>query len=163
LAGEFTFDVVSEFDHQELVNAVDQTQRELRTRYDLKNTRSEVALEKDQIVVVTESEFVLRSIKDLLESKVVRRGLSLKILRYEKSQQAAQGRVRQTIKLQRGISQELAREITKLLRDNLPKVRPQVQGDAVRVASKSKDELQAAIRLLKGREFPVALQFTNYR
>ncbi len=163
MAGEFTFDVVSEFDRQELVNAVDQTRRELRTRYDLKNTKSEVALEKDQIVVATESEFVLRSIKDLLESKVVRRGLSLKILRFEKPEQVAQGRVRQTIKLQRGISQELAREITKLLRDNLPKVRPQVQGDAVRVASKSKDELQAAIRLLKEREFPVALQFTNYR
>ncbi|MBI5956923.1 MAG: YajQ family cyclic di-GMP-binding protein [Chloroflexi bacterium] len=163
MAGEFTFDVVSEFDRQELVNAVDQAQRELRTRYDLKNTKSEVVLEKDQIVVTTESEFVLRSIKDLLESKVVRRGLSLKILRYEKPEQAAQGRVRQTIKLQRGISQELAREITKLLRDGLPKVRPQVQGDAVRVASKSKDELQTAIRLLKEREFPVALQFTNYR
>jgi cyclic-di-GMP-binding protein len=163
-AAENTFDIVSQFDEQELVNALDQTRREVETRYDLKDTKTRIEYErKKQITITTASEFTLKSVRDVLDSKLVRRGLSLKILKPGKVEPAAGGTVRQVLELQEGISQDLAREITKLIRDQFPKVRPQIQGDAVRVASKSRDELQAVIAFLKAREFPVALQFINYR
>jgi uncharacterized protein YajQ (UPF0234 family) len=163
MAGESSFDVVSEFDRQELVNAVDQAEREMRTRYDLKDTKSEIRLEKSSIVLHAPAEITLNSIRDLLESKLVRRGLSLKILKFGDVEPAAGGTVRQTITLQQGISQDLARDITKLIRDTNPKVKAQVQGEAVRVTSKSKDDLQAVIATLKAKDYPVPLQFTNYR
>ena len=163
MAGESSFDVVSEFDRQELVNAIDQTQREMRTRYDLKDTKSEIALEKASITIHAPAEITLNSVRDLLESKMVRRGLSLKILKYGAVEPAAGGTVRQTATLQQGISQDLAREMSKYIRDTHPKIKVQVQGDAVRVSAKSKDELQAVIAGLKARDYSVPLQFTNYR
>ena len=163
MAAESTFDVVSEFDRQELANAIDQAEREIRTRYDLKDTKSELRLDKDTLVLQAPAEITLNSVRDLLESKMVRRGLSLKILQLGPVEPAAHGTVRQTITLQRGISQELARDITRVIRDAHPKAKAQVQGDAVRVTSKSKDELQAIIATLKARDYPVPLQFTNYR
>lgn len=163
MAGESSFDVVSEFDRQELVNAVDQAVREMHTRYDLKDTKSEIRLEKDAVVLHAPAEMTLTSIRDLLQSKMVRRGLSLKIVKFGEVESAAGGTVRQAATLQQGISQELARDITKLIRDTHPKAKAQVQGDAVRVSSKSKDDLQSIISTLKAKDYAVPLQFTNYR
>jgi cyclic-di-GMP-binding protein len=163
MAADSSFDVVSQFDRQELVNAVDQTMREVTTRYDLKNTGSQVTLEKDSISLSGDSEFTLQAVRELLLTKVARRGLSPKILEFGKVEPAAKGTVRQTVKLRRGIEQDLARQISKLIRDRCPKLRPQIQGDAVRVSGSSKDQLQVAIKLLREQDYPVPLQFINYR
>ncbi len=162
---DFSFDVVSQFDRQELKNAVDQTTREVQTRYDLKDTKTEIELEKEAINFNTASEMTLETLKDILESKLIRRGLSLKILDYQKPEEASGGRVRQTIKLKEGLTDELAKQISKQIRTEFKKVNPQIQGDAVRVSAKNKDDLQGVITALKGKadDFPVALQFTNYR
>ncbi len=162
MAASFSFDIVSDFDYQELVNAVDQARRDITTRYDLKDTKTEIELEKEQITVNTASEMTWDAIKEILETKIIRRKLSLKILDYGKLEEASGGRARITIKLKKGIEQDLARQISKIIRDNT-KATPQIQGDAVRVTSKSKDELQSIIQLLKGKDFPVELQYTNYR
>ena len=162
-AAESSFDVVSQFERQEVVNAIDQAMREVRTRYDLKGTTSQIVLEKDQIVFSAPSEFVLRALRELLEGKMARRNLSLKILDYGPVEPAARDTVRQVAKLKQGIDQDLGRQITKLIRDRAPKVKAQIQGDAVRVSGRSKDELQTVIRLLKEQDYPVELQFVNYR
>jgi uncharacterized protein YajQ (UPF0234 family) len=163
MAAESTFDVVSQYEEQELVNALDQTRREVSQRFDLKDTKTEIKHDKNSLTITTASEFTLKQVTDVLQSKLVRRSLSLKILKPGKIEPASGGMVRQTIELQQGISPELAREISKLIRDTYPKVRPQIQGDAVRVAAKSRDELQQVITLLKGKDFPVPLQYINYR
>jgi uncharacterized protein YajQ (UPF0234 family) len=163
MAAVSSFDIVSKFDEQELKNAVDQARREINQRYDLKDTKTEIQLNPDDIVITTDSEYTLQAVRDVLESKVVRRGLSLKILDYGKEEPASGGRVRQEIKLRQGIPDELAKQITKQIRTEHKKVTPQIQGDAVRVQAKSKDELQAVIQSLKAEDFPVALQFVNYR
>ena len=120
-------------------------------------------LEKDAIELSGDSEFQLRSVKDVLESKAIRRGLSLKVFDYGKAEPAAGSTVRQKVALKAGINDELSRKITKLLRDKMPKVKAQVQGDAIRVTSRSKDDLQAVMRLLKEQDYPLPLQFNNYR
>jgi len=158
-----SFDVVSEFDRQELVNAVDQAEREIQTRYDLKDTKSEITLEKDTLTIATASDMTATAIRDLLESKFVRRGLSLKILDWGEVETAAGARVRQKASLRQGIDQDLAKEITKLIRDAHPKIKAQVQGEAVRVTAKSRDDLQTVIATLKAKDFAVPLQFNNYR
>jgi uncharacterized protein YajQ (UPF0234 family) len=163
MASLSSFDVVSKFDEQELKNAVDQARREIQQRYDLKDTKTEIALGETEITINTASETSLQAVRDLLESKVVRRGLSLKILDYGREEPAASGRVRQTVKLKEGIPEELAKKITKRIRDDFKKVTPQIQGDAVRVQAKNKDDLQAVIQALKAEDYPVALQFVNYR
>lgn len=164
MAAENSFDVVSQYDEQELTNALDQTRREVTTRYDLKDTKTEITHDpKKGITIITASDFTLKSVYDLLESKMIRRNLSLKILKPGEVEQASGGKVRQVIELQRGISQDLARDITKLIRDRYPKVKAQIQGDAVRVTGKSRDELQGVITLLRDKDYPVPLQFENYR
>lgn len=163
MAGDCSFDLVSQFDEQELVNAIDQTRREVHTRYDLKDTKTEITQSKDNITILTDSTLTLKSVRDILESKAIRRNLSLKIFKPGKEENAAGGKVRQVIQLQQGISQDLAKEINKFIRDSFPKVRPQIQGDAIRVVAKSRDELQAVISALKQKDYPVALQFINYR
>ena len=164
MAAENTFDVVSQYDEQELVNALDQTRREVATRFDLKDSRTQIDYDgKKSLTILTASEFTLKSVRDVLESKLLRRNLSLKILKDGKLEPASGGMVRQHIELQQGISQDLAREITKLLRESFPKVRAQIQGDAIRVTGKSRDELQAVIQFLKGKDFPAPLQFINFR
>ncbi|HKV59098.1 MAG TPA: YajQ family cyclic di-GMP-binding protein [Ktedonobacteraceae bacterium] len=163
MANDCSFDVVSQFDEQELVNALDQTRRDVSTRFDLKDTKTEIAHAKESITIVTDSTMTLKSVRDILETKAIRRGLSIKIFKQGKEETASGGKVRQVIELQQGLSQELAKEISKYIRDNYPKVRPQIQGDAVRVTAKSRDELQAVIALLKQKDYPVALQFINYR
>ena len=163
MATENSFDVVSQYDEQELVNALDQTRREVNTRFDLKDTKTEITQDKKGITILTASDFTLLSVVDVLQSKMVRRGLSLKILKPGKVEQAHGMMVRQTFELQQGISQEMAKDIGKLIRDRFPKVRTQVQGDAVRVFGKSRDDLQGVIAALKEKDYPVPLQFVNYR
>jgi len=165
MAAESSFDVVSEYDQQELVNAVDQTQREIRTRFDLKNTASELLLEKELLTITAPAETQVAAIRDILESKMVGRKLSLKILDFGKVEDAAGSTVRQKITLKKGINQDHAKVITKLIRDGFPKAKAQIQGDAVRVSSKSRDELQQIIQAIKAKEkdLPIALQVQNYR
>lgn len=163
MAGEFSFDIVSDFDRQELVNAVDQTRREMQQRYDLKNAKGTLDLEKDAMVVTAPADITLRAIVDVLESKMVRRGLDLKILSFGTVENAGGGGIRQRIGLRRGISQDLAKDISKLVRDAVPRAKAQIQGDAVRVSSKSKDDLQRVIGAVKDKNYDVPLQFVNYR
>jgi uncharacterized protein YajQ (UPF0234 family) len=163
MAGDFSFDIVSDFDRQELVNAVDQTRREMAQRYDLKGTGSTLDLEKDAIVITAPADITLRSIVDLLQSKMIRRGLDIKILTPGTVEQASGGKVRQRFALKRGISQDLAKQLVKLVRDTVPKAKAQIQGDAVRVSSKSKDDLQRVIQTVKQQEYDVPLQYENYR
>ena len=163
MASLSSFDIVSDFDQQELKNALDQATREIQTRYDLKDTKTRVDLGDGELVINTASEYSAQAVRDILESKLVRRGLSLKILDYGKEEPAAGGRVRQVVKLRRGIPDDLARQLTKRIRDDFKKVTPQVQGDAIRIQGKNKDDLQAVIQALKADTYPVALQFVNYR
>ncbi|NDJ18204.1 YajQ family cyclic di-GMP-binding protein [Myxacorys almedinensis] len=163
MASTFSFDIVSEFDRQELVNAVDQTKRDVGSRYDLKDTKTEIDLNEDAIVINTDSEFTLDAVHNLLQLKSSKRNLSLKIFDYGKVESASGSRVRQEIKLKKGISQEIAKQITKIIRDEFKKAQGSIQGDAVRVSAKSKDDLQAVMQRMKQEDFPVALQFTNYR
>ena len=163
MAQSSSFDVVSQFDRQELKNALDQTRREIGTRYDLKDTQTEIVDEENRLVVTTASEFTLTAVRDVLESKLVRRGLSLKILDYVKPEPASGGRVRQEIKLKQGIDDDLARQIVKKLKTEHKKVQAQIQGDAIRVSGKSRDDLQAVIQALRAEDYPIDLQFINYR
>lgn len=163
MASDCSFDIVSQFDEQELVNTLDQARREIQTRYDLKDTKTEIAQSKDTVTITTDSEMTLKSVRDILETKAVKRGLSLKIFKYGKEETASGGRVRQSVALQQGISQELAKDINKQLRESFPKVKPQIQGDAIRVTAKNRDDLQAVIGFLKQKDLPVALQYINYR
>lgn len=163
MASASSFDIVSDFDMQELKNALDQTEREIGTRYDLKDTKTEIESTDTQLTITTNSEYTLSQVRDLLESKFVRRGLSLKILDYQTEEPASGARVRQVVKLRKGIPDDLAKKITKQIRDDFKKVTPQIQGNAVRVQAKSRDDLQAVISSLKEADYPVALQFINYR
>jgi len=165
MPAESTFDIVSDFDRQELINAVDQARREVATRYDLKDTKTEIVLSEKELTITTESEMHLTAVRDLIQTKALRRNLSIKIFKFGPIQEVSGGRVRQVALLQRGIPEDVAKKLAKLIRDHFPKVQPRIQGDALRVGSKSRDELQAVIRLVKEHqdEFAIPLQFTNYR
>jgi uncharacterized protein YajQ (UPF0234 family) len=163
MAGEVSFDVVSDFDEQELRNALDQVRREVGQRYDFKGVTVDLQQAKGELTLVTDDEHKASAVKDLIESKAIRRNLSLKIFDWGKVEPAGGNRVRQVIGLRRGLDDTLARKITKLIRDEFPKVKSQVQGDAVRVSGKSKDELQKVIGRLRELDEPVPLQFQNYR
>lgn len=163
MASNYSFDIVSDFDQQELVNALDQTVREIKSRYDLKDTQTTVELGDEVINISTDSEFTLDAVHSILQQKAAKRNLSLKIFDYGKTESASGNRIRQEVKLKKGISQEIAKQISKLIRDEFKKVQPSIQGDTVRVSSKDKDDLQVVIQRLKQEELPVALQFTNYR
>lgn len=163
MASTYSFDIVSDFDRQEMVNAVDQTVREIKSRYDLKDTKTTVELGEQTITINSDSEFTLDSVSKILREKAAKRNLSQKIFEFGKIESASGSRVRQEITLKKGISQEIAKKISKLIRDEIKKVQPSIQGDAVRVSSKSKDDLQTVMQRLKQEDYPVALQFTNYR
>ncbi|WP_275983390.1 YajQ family cyclic di-GMP-binding protein [Chroococcidiopsis sp. CCMEE 29] len=163
MASTYSFDIVSDFDWQELVNAIDQTVRDIKSRYDLKDTQTTVDLGEQAITINTDSEFTLESVHNILREKAAKRQLSQKIFDFGKVESASGSRVRQEVKLKKGISQEIAKQITKLIRDEFKKVQASIQGDAVRVSSKAKDDLQTVIQRLKQEDLPVALQFTNYR
>jgi len=163
MASNYTFDIVSDFDHQEMLNAVDQTRREIENRYDLKDTQTSLELTEDAITVNTDSEFTLNTVHDILRNKAAKRKLSQKIFEYGTVESASGNRVRQVITLKRGIDKELAKEITKKIKNEFKKVQPSIQGDSVRISSKSKDDLQEVIQSLKETDYPVPLQITNYR
>ena len=163
MAGEVSFDVVSEFDVQELRNALDQVRREVTQRYDFKGATFELEQTATELTLLTDDEFRASAIKDLLESKAIRRGLSLKIFDWGKVEEAGGNKVRQKITLRRGLPEDLAKRLTKLIRDEFPKVKSQIQGDAVRVSGKSKDDLQRVITRFRDLDEIVPLQFQNYR
>jgi cyclic-di-GMP-binding protein len=163
MASDSSFDVVSQIDRQELVNAVDQVSREIGTRFDLKATGSTVTLEKESVTLACDSEFTLKAVRDILIERAAKRGFSTKIFDFGKIEPAAKGTVRQSANLRQGINQELAKSITKLVRDKFPKLKTQIQGDAVRVSGASKDMLQGSMKLLKEQDYVVPLQFNNYR
>ena len=163
MATSFSFDIVSDFDRQELVNTIDQVTRDVKSRYDLKDTQTTIELGEEKITIGTDSDFTLESVHTILREKAAKRNLSQKIFEFGKIESASGNRVRQEITLKKGISQEIAKQISKLIRDEIKKVQASIQGDAVRVTAKSKDDLQLVIQRLKQEDFPVALQFTNYR
>ncbi|MBR6298749.1 MAG: YajQ family cyclic di-GMP-binding protein [Candidatus Gastranaerophilales bacterium] len=166
MAKDASFDIVSEFDKQELVNAVDQVKRELSTRFDLKGSNSDIEIVEDKSInITTNDEMKLKNIYDILQSKLVKRNLSLKILDPQKIENALGGNVKQEIKLKKGLSTELAKKITGFIKDTKLKVQASIQGDSVRVTGKSRDDLQAVIKVIKEKEGEIdaPLQFTNYR
>ena len=160
---EYSFDVVSQYDRQELVNAVNQAQREVTTRYDFKDAGASIELGDSELVLDGPSEMKLKAMVDVLQSKLIRRNLSLKILKLGPVEPAAKGAVRQRIELQAGITDELARTLVKQIKQVSPKVQPRIQGDAIRVSSREKDLLQRVIQSLRETDAPVPLQFINYR
>ena len=165
MATDASFDVVSDFDRQELVNALDQVRRELGTRYDFKGAKLDIELNKEDITLRTDSELRAQAVKDLIESKAIKRGLSLKIFDWRTIEPAGGNTIKQVIGLRRGLPEDLARKISKLIRDEFPKVKSQIQGDAIRVTAKSRDDLQRVIARLReeGEGYSVPLQFQNYR
>jgi uncharacterized protein YajQ (UPF0234 family) len=163
MSGDFSFDVVSEFDVQELRNALDQVRREVAQRYDFRGATVEIDQGKDELTLLTDDEFRATAVKDLIESKAVRRGLSLKVFDWGKVEPAGGNKVRQQITLRQGLPEDLARKISKLIREEFPKTKNQIQGDAVRVSATSKDDLQRVIARLRGLDEVVELQFQNYR
>ena len=166
MAKDCSFDIVSEFDKQELVNAVDQVKRELTTRFDLKGSNSDVNLDADKsITITTNDEMKLRNILDILQSKMIKRGLSIKILDAQAVENALGGNVRQVFNLKKGLTQELAKKIVADIKNTKIKVQASIQGEQVRVSGKDKDDLQAVIKMLRGNEdnYDVPLQFQNYR
>ncbi len=158
-----SFDVVSEYDRQEMVNAVDQAQREIGNRYDFKGTDSSLDLKEKEIELEADSEYKLTAMVDILKGKMVKRQVDLKVLDPQKVEPAAKGRVRQKINLRAGLSDDLARDVVKRIKADLPKLQSRIEGDKVRVTGKSRDDLQAAIKILRDADLPVPLQFTNYR
>ena len=166
MAKDASFDIVSEFDKQELVNAIDQTKRDISGRFDFKNTNSDVVLEEDKSIIITTSDDMkLRNIIDILQTKMIKRGLSIKILDAQPMENALGGNVRQIYNLKKGLSQELAKKIVADIKDSKLKVQASIQGEQVRVSGKSKDDLQEVIGLLRKNEdkYDIPLQFTNYR
>jgi cyclic-di-GMP-binding protein len=163
MAGEVSFDVVSEFDVQELRNALDQVRREVAQRYDFKGATFELEQTATELTLLTDDEFRASAIKDLIESKAVRRSLSLKIFDWGKVEQAGGNKVRQKITLRRGLPEDLAKRLARMIRDEFPKVKSQIQGDALRVSGKSKDDLQRVITRFRELDEVVPLQFQNYR
>jgi uncharacterized protein YajQ (UPF0234 family) len=161
---ENTFDIVSKVDLQEVSNAIQNSLKEVHTRFDLKNTKSDIKLEgKDAIVLASADEYKLKAVNDILQSKLVKRGVPLKALTYGTIEPAAGSTVRQKITMQQGIPIEKAREIVRVIKDSKKKVQASIQGDMVRVSGKDRDTLQEIIAVLKQQDFGIDMQFTNYR
>jgi len=165
MAESFSFDVVSDFDRQELVNSLDQVKREISQRYDLKGTDTLVDLDKENIFIITDSELTLNSVNDIIRQKAIKRNLSLKIFDYGQIETASGNRVKQTILLKQGIKQELAKKISKNIRDQIKKINVSINGETLRVSSKSKNDLQLAIKLVKDLEesLNIPLKTNNFR
>lgn len=163
MAQEFSFDIVSKTDLQEVANAVQQARKEIQTRFDFKGSKSEIELSGEEINLVSDDAQKLKSVRDILEDKMVKRKVSLKALDYQKVDDAAMNNVKQKVKIVQGIESDKAKAIVKAIKDAKIKVQASIQGDQVRVAGKNKDDLQRAIELVKGKDFGLPLQFTNYR
>jgi len=158
-----SFDIVSKVDMQEVDNAVNQTVKEIAQRYDFKKSKSEVTLEKESIRILADDDFRLKAVVDILQSKSIKRGISLKTLQFGAAESASGGMVRQIVTIQQGISKEKGKEIIAAIKETKLKVQGQIQDDQVRVTGKNIDDLQEIIRLLKGRDLGVELQFINFR
>lgn len=164
MAKDSSFDIVSEFDFQELRNAVDQVRKEIITRYDFKGVEAEIDLQDDAIVLRSEDEMKVEAMRQMLIARVVARKLSPKILKFEAIESSLGGKVRQPITLIKALDTDNAKKISKMIREEFKKVKPQIQGDSVRVVSASRDELQAVMKFLKEQEdIDVPLVFNNYR
>jgi len=163
MAAENSFDVVSKIDMAEVTNAMTQAMKEIGQRFDFKGSKSNITQEKDALVIISDDEYKLKSVIDILQGKLVKRGVPLKNLSYGKVEAALAGTVRQKITLQQGIPIEKAKEIVKAIKDSKIKVQASIQADQVRVSGKDRDNLQTVIQLLKGKDFGVELQFDNYR
>lgn len=164
MASDNSFDVVSKVDLQEVRNAVDQAAKEIHTRFDLKDSKSTVEFDgKETLNLASADEYKLKAVIEILNQRLVKRGVPLKGLKYGELEPAANSSVRQKITLQQGIPSEKAKEIVKAIKDSKRKVQAAIQGDTVRVSSKDRDELQAIIALLKQKDFGIDMQFTNYR
>src|ERR1700760_2326739 len=164
MAGDNSFDIVSKVDLQEVRNAIDQAIKEVRARFDLKDSHSEINLEgSEAIQLASADEYKLEAVKEILAQKLVKRGISLKALTYGKLEPATGSSVRQKITLQQGIPGEKAKEIVRIVKDSKKKAQASIQGDTVRVSSKDRDTLQEVIALLKGKDLGIDMQFTNYR
>lgn len=163
MASEFSFDIVSKADMQEVKNAVDQATREIETRFDFRNSISEIVLDKDKIKLTSDDETRLDALIDVLQSKLIKRGVDVKFLEYGKVEQGSKGTVRQEVTITTGLPTEAAKKITKLIKDKALKVTTQIQDQQVRVTSKSKNDLQSVITALKDSDIDTPLQFTNYR
>lgn len=163
MAQEFSFDVVSKTDMQEVANAINQAQKELAQRFDFKGSKSSIELSGEEIVLISDDEGKLVSVKDILETKLVKRHVSLKALEYGKLEQAMGGTVRQRAKIVQGIESDKAKAIVKTIKDAKLKVQASIQSDQVRVVGRNKDDLQRAIALVKENDYGIPLQFTNYR
>ncbi|KPU46269.1 putative nucleotide-binding protein [Oxobacter pfennigii] len=163
MAGSNSFDIVSEVDLQEVDNAVNQTVKEISQRYDFKGSKVEVQLDKDEIKVHADDDFKLKSVHEILRGKFSKRGISVKALDYGKIEKSGGDTIKQVIKIKKGISKELAKEIVSLIKNSKLKVQAQIMDDQVRVSGKERDDLQAVIQMLKAKDFDTELQFTNYR
>ena len=164
MAQDFSFDIVSKINLQELDNAINMSVKEISQRFDFKGSVSSINNEENKkIVVVSDDEFKLKNVIDILQGKLVKRGISLKFLDYGKIESSIGGSVKQDITLKQGIPQEKAKQINTLIKDKKLKVQPQIQGDQIRVSSKSKDELQTVMQMLRGANLDIELQFVNYR
>jgi uncharacterized protein YajQ (UPF0234 family) len=164
MASENSFDIVSKVDLQEVANAIQNALKEIHTRFDLKDSKSDIQLEgKEALVLSSADEYRLKAVNDILQGKLVKRGVAIKALTYGPVEPAASSTVRQRVTLQQGIPIEKAREIVKMIKDSKKKVQASIQGDTVRVTGKDRDTLQEIIALLKGRDFGIDMQFTNYR
>ena len=165
MAENFSFDIVSDFDRQELVNTIDQVNRETSQRYDLKGTNTSIELDQENIFIITDSELTLNSVIDILRQKATKRKLSLKIFDFQSIEVISGNRIKQTINLKKGLNQEIAKKISKEIRNEFKKINVSIQGDTLRVASKSKNDLQLVIKMLDKFEesLNVPLQTNNYR
>jgi hypothetical protein len=163
MAQDFSFDIVSKTEMQEVANAVQQAQKELAQRFDFKGSKSSIELTAEELVLISDDEGKLRSVKDILETKLVKRHVSLKAIDYQTIEAAAMGTVRQRAKIVQGIETEKAKAIVKKIKDAKIKVQASIQSDQVRVTGRTKDDLQRAIALVKESDFGIPLQFTNYR
>ena len=163
MAQQNSFDIASKVDRSEIVNAIDQTMKEVRQRFDFKGSHASVAREDKDLVLTAEDETKLRNMNDILQGKLVKRGISLKALDYQKIEPAAGGTVRQTVKIQQGIPTDKAKEIVKYIKDEKLKVQASIQGESVRVSGKDRDTLQEVIAKLKAKDFGIDMTFDNYR
>jgi uncharacterized protein YajQ (UPF0234 family) len=164
MASDFSFDIVSKINLQELDNAINMSMKEISQRFDFKGSVSEIRNEENKkLVIVSDDEFKLKNVIDILQGKLIKRGISLKQLEYGKVESALQGTVRQEVTLKQGIPQDKAKQINLAIKDKKLKVTTQIQGDQIRVTSKSKDELQAVMQLLRATPIDIELQFVNFR
>ncbi|MDD5079783.1 MAG: YajQ family cyclic di-GMP-binding protein [Candidatus Omnitrophica bacterium] len=165
MAGNFSFDIVSEVDLQEVDNAVNQVKKELSQRYDFKGSKASLDLDKveKKLTIIADDDFKLRSMKDILATKMAKRGVSLKSLVFKDPEKAFEGTLRQSVEIATGIDKEKAKDLVKVIKDLGLKVQTQIEGEKVKVSSPKKDELQSVISHLRAIDFPLALSFCNYR